>query len=77
MMITGSDVITGSDNDQINFHDIKGFDTVFKQNCKLYMIIQFYVLFSYIVVSYREHFVPIISEILRENHKIKKKQLII
>ena len=25
MMITGSDVITGSDNDQINFHDIKGF----------------------------------------------------
>ena len=25
MMITGSDVITGSDNDQINFQDIKGF----------------------------------------------------
>lgn len=25
MMVTGSDVITGSDNDQINFQDIKGF----------------------------------------------------
>ena len=25
MTITGSDVITGSDNDQINFQDIKGF----------------------------------------------------
>ena len=36
------------------------------------MIIQFYVIFSYIVVSYREHFVPIISEILRKKHKITK-----
>jgi hypothetical protein len=25
MTITGTDVITGSDNDQINFQDIKGF----------------------------------------------------
>ena len=25
MTVTGSDVITGSDNDQINFQDIKGF----------------------------------------------------
>jgi hypothetical protein len=36
------------------------------------MIIQFYVIFSNIVVSYREHFVPIISEILRKKHKITK-----
>jgi hypothetical protein len=36
------------------------------------MIIQFYVIFSNIVVLYREHFVPIISEILRKKHKITK-----
>lgn len=53
-------------------HDIKGLDKSFKRYCKLYMIIQFYVIFSYIVVSYREHFVPIISEILRKKHKITK-----
>ena len=53
-------------------HDIKGLDKSFKRYCKLYMIIQFYVLFSYIVVSYREHFVPIISEILRKKHEITK-----
>ena len=53
-------------------HDIKGLDKSFKKYCKLYMIIQFYVIFSYIVVSYREHFVPIISEILRKKHKITK-----
>lgn len=56
-------------------HDIKGFDTVFKQNCKLYMIIQFYVTFLYIEVSYREYFVQIISKILRENHNITKKTI--
>lgn len=50
-------------------------NTVFKQNCKLYMIIQFYVTFSYIVVSYREYFVPIISEILQTKHKITKKTI--
>jgi hypothetical protein len=53
-------------------HDIKGLDKSFKKYCKLYMIIQFYVIFSNIVVLYREHFVPIISEILRKKHKITK-----
>ena len=53
-------------------HDIKGLDTLFKQKCELYMIIQFYVIFSNIVVSYREYFVPIILEILHKKHKITK-----
>ena len=39
------------------------------------MIIQFYITFSYIVVSYREHFVPIILEILQTKHKITKKTI--
>lgn len=67
---------TGFDFDIKFVHDIKGLDkTSFKQNCELYMIIQFYVTFSYIVVSYREHFVPIILEILQTKHKITKKTI--
>ena len=53
-------------------HNIKGLDESFKRYCKLYMIIQFYVTFLYIVVSHREYFVPIILKILRKNHKIKE-----
>ena len=66
---------TGFDFDIQFVHDIKGLDKSFKKKCELYMIIQFYVTFSYIVVSYREHFVPIILKILQKKHKITKKTI--
>jgi hypothetical protein len=66
---------TGFDFDIHFVHDIKGLDKSFKKKCELYMIIQFYITFSYIVVSYREHFVPIILEILQTKHKITNKTI--